>query len=130
MAAIAHPQPTDWLDRHPRPVLRLVAPPVRRRRSRAVYRRRRALALLVLVGGLVLGTLGLGGGPLTASEPAARPVLVAASNGGTYVVQPGDTLWALARRMQPTGDIRPLVHELSQARRGVPLRAGERITLP
>jgi hypothetical protein len=131
MAAIARPQPTFWIDRNPRPALRLVPPPVRRRRSEAVYRRRRAIALLVLVSGLALGALWLGGGPLTASGPAAaKPALAAASSDGTYVVQPGDTLWALVRRVQPRGDIRPIVHQLSTARQGAPLRAGERIVLP
>jgi hypothetical protein len=89
------------------------------------------LVLLVLIGVLALAVRWLGGGPLTASEPVPdRPALVAVSNGDGYVVRPGDTIWSLARRVQPEGDVRPLVHALSAARHGAPLRAGEHIILP
>jgi hypothetical protein len=131
MAAIAYPQSVPG---HERPVLRLVPPPARHRRrpGRAVYRRRRlaVLAVLAVVIGLVVGATRLGGGPLTASGPAPAPTAASDTTGGTYVVQPGDTIWALARRMQPSGDVRELVDRLAAARQGAPLRAGERIVLP
>ena len=47
-----------------------------------------------------------------------------------YVVKQGDTLWAIARRLEPDGDVRPVVHRLAATRRGAPLRVGERIALP
>lgn len=96
----------------------------------------------------------LGGGTLTASE-AASPAAAAASSvsasaassassaavpvvhlraqpvsQATYVVAEGDTLWSIARRLQPTGDIRPLVDALSTARHGRPLQVGEPIVMP
>jgi hypothetical protein len=95
----------------------------------AVYRRRRlavVLALAVLV--LTPMALWLGGGPLAASEP--RPVAPVPIVSSVYVVQPGDTLWTLARRAQPTGDLRPLVDHLAAALGGRSLRAGQRIVLP
>jgi hypothetical protein len=102
-----------------------------RRPGLAVYRRRRvAVALVLAAGVLMLALLGhwLGGGPLTAPEPRPTPpVPVVAS---VYIVQPGDTLWTLARRSQPTGDLRPLVDRLAAAQRHRPLRAGQRIILP
>ena len=129
MAAIAYPQPQQR--RRPGAPLRLVEPnrPRRRRPSRAVYRRRRLLALFVIVGAVLLARAAfgwLGGGPLTASEPTSLSPRLQAS----YVVQPGDTLWTIARQLQPQGDVRPLVTKLTAARQGAPLSAGERIALP
>jgi LysM repeat protein len=46
------------------------------------------------------------------------------------VVQPGDTLWAIARRAQPEGDLRPLVDELTRSRGNRPLQVGEEIAIP
>ena len=66
------------------------------------------------------------GGPLTAPRPASSlsgPVVL-------RTVQPGDTLWSIARSVQPDGDIRPLVDELLSARGGRPLQVGEELTVP
>ena len=112
------------------PTLRLVRPPT------AVYRRRRlfvaALALVALVAlGLVLGALG--GGPLTASEASSPDVItlpLETVSASTHVVVSGDTLWSIARHLQPEGDVRPLVDALAAARDGRPLQVGERIRLP
>jgi nucleoid-associated protein YgaU len=70
----------------------------------------------------------LGSGPLAAPEPVpTRPVPVAAVQ---YIIQPGDTLWAIARSVQPNGEIRPLVDRLSAATHRRPLQVGERIAVP
>jgi hypothetical protein len=121
--------------------------------SASVYRRRRVVALaLVIVAGLVfvLGVqpaggwvLGvLGGGPLTASEagssataavstgPAEVHVRMQPVSRATYVVAPGDTLWSIARRLQPAGDVRPVVDALAAVRHGRPLQPGEAIVMP
>jgi hypothetical protein len=45
------------------------------------------------------------------------------------VVQPGDTLWAIARRIQPTGDVRPLVDELAHRAGGAAVVSGQRLDL-
>src|SRR5436190_20043942 len=50
----------------------------------------------------------------------------------TYVVRPGDTLWAIARRLVgPSADARPVVDELARAR-GLTgaLEVGTRLVLP
>ena len=104
---------------------------VRGRRSARVYRRRRILAVVVLFAALVLARAlvgWLGSGPLSAPEPAgvsaAQPVAMRA-----YVVQPGDTLWSIARALQPTGDVRPLVQRLDAQLADAPLRPGQRLDL-
>ena len=129
MAAIAYPefQPQGPPPRH----LRLVPPPpqpLRIRRSRAgIYWRRRllvlvAVVLVVIAARAALGALG--GGPLAAPEtPAARGTAAA------YVVQPGDTYWSIARRLQPSGDVRALVDHLSSVHGAAPLQPGEQLAL-
>jgi Tfp pilus assembly protein FimV len=126
MVAITHPQPG--------PHLRLVASDevARRHQAELAALRRRAVAVglvvaLLLALGVLLGRTGHST-PIPArsgGDGAELPVATRA-----YVVQPGDTLWGIARALQPQGDLRPLVTQLARARHGVPLRVGERITLP
>jgi LysM domain len=94
-----------------------------RRPSVATFRRRRVAAAVLVVASLgMAGKAGaaLGGFPLAAPErhPAAT----------RYVVEPGDSLWSIAQRIEPDGDPRPVVDELSTARAGAPLVPGEIIT--
>lgn len=101
----------------------------------SVYRSRRIVAAALFLGILLAGswTLGaLGGGPLTASEAdsGATPLVVQPVSRTTHVVASGDTLWSIARGLQPMGDVRPLVDALAEARGGRPLQVGERIVLP
>ena len=130
MVAVAHASPAQA----PRLVVVRTAPSLSpapaRRPAAAVYRRRQAVAVLVVVtvvAGLVLAVGGLrasfGGGPLTASERPGAPAAV-------YVVQPGDTFWEIARRLDPTGDPRPLVARLVAAHGSPVLVPGERLALP
>lgn len=101
-----------------------------RRHARAVTISWAAVLVAAVV---VLGWLG--GGPLAASgpvppgaeAPSDRALWVARRS---YVVQPGDTLWAIARQVQPTGDVRPLVSRLADGRDEGPLRPGELLLLP
>ena len=148
MTAVTHSLPTGRQygpARRPAPAARsyrslpgrpAVAPTVADRPSAAQFRRRRAvasLAAVVLLGvGVVLGVPG--GVPLTPSgrAPAAGavPANAVAVAESSYVVRPGDTLWHIARALQPEGDVRPLVQRLAAARGGAPLLAGERLVLP
>jgi hypothetical protein len=143
VAVVGAPAPSSSRQGRPRPALALVdtssarparpARPARRtdlvRVSPAAYGRRRAVAAgaaLVVVAVLVLVFHGLvarvGSGALTAPD---RPGAAQA-----YVVQPGDSFWSVARRLQPHGDPRPLVSRLVAAHGGPVLHPGERIALP
>ncbi len=55
-----------------------------------------------------------------------------AETGGaaTYTVQPGDTLWTIAERVDPTADPRPLVARLAAQTGSDTVVPGERIVLP
>jgi len=145
VAAITTDIPPSW--RNPRPT-RLLAPlpdlpgtvggrvipsprltgPVRV--APAAYRLRRVVALAVVVGVLLTAWIalqvlaGAWGVPGT-SAPAstARAPL-------TIVVAPGDTFWSIAARLQPDGDLRPLVDRLVAAHGGGVLEAGERLSIP
>ena len=98
---------------------------------RATRPRRRPARLIVLaaLAGLAIIVLCLaprvgsafGSVPASAPERGPEPVV--------YVVQPGDTLWSIARRLQPTGDVRPLVHRLERANGGARLQVGDRLAL-
>lgn len=48
---------------------------------------------------------------------------------GTYVVQPGDTLWGIASTLSPDGDPRPLVDALSRQVGPTGLQPGQRLQL-
>lgn len=152
MAAVLAPIPADRSTRSPsRPALRVV-PGGRGGRSALIFRRR--LLALALVIGVIAGVAVVA--PAVASlpsrwsagaatdvvtspgegvAPVAPPVTEAARRAGvaltgsTYVVQPGDTLWAIARQLQPEGDVRPLVDELSDRLAGRVLQAGQRLNL-
>src|SRR5206468_4110059 len=119
MAAIAYPSPSR--QPAPRRHLTVVPLPVQRRQRASIYWRRRlvvlvALVLLVLAARAALGVLG--GGPLaTSGAPAAG-----GGSAATYVVQPGDTWWTIARHLQPTGDVRGLVDRLSAEHGGAVLQ--------
>lgn len=106
-------------------------------RHQTLQRRRHPVAGLLFVILLVVawlwagGVLGGPGGvaaPLTrGGSPGTGLVPVASTS---YLVQPGDTLWSMARSLQPSGDLRPLVDRLARHTAGGPLRAGQRIPLP
>lgn len=87
--------------------------------------RRVSVAAASVVVGIVLTTL-LSTRLADASAPTGANVVA----GPFVVAQPGDTLWSLAREVQPSGDVRPLVAQLARAHGGSALRAGDRIALP
>jgi len=107
----------------------------------AVYRRRRfgvalALVSIALVGYLALMGLGVvfGDGAAQAdARPSAGASAVAVASAPApstaYVVQPGDTLWSIARHLHPSGDIRSLVDELSARAGSGSLQSGQRLSL-
>jgi len=50
--------------------------------------------------------------------------------GRVVLVQPGDTLWSIARGLQPTGDVRPLIDRIAELNGGHSLIAGQTLMLP
>jgi LysM domain len=111
-----------------------VAPTVR------TLRRRRLMVLLAAVTTAVLLVLAASRAAATfrdvpASVPERRPVPALAATAARraasgYVVQPGDTLWSIARRLQPEGDVRPLVDQLVDLNGGTDLAVGQRLPIP
>lgn len=111
-------------------------PPTRLRRSPspgAVGRRRWAAGALALLSVVAAGwAFGPSGPalPLGGAGPADAPARLEPVAARAYVVQAGDSLWAIGRSLQPDGDVRPLVARMLALRNGRPLRVGERIVLP
>ncbi len=141
MAAIAIPLHQPVRVRRQRaavPTAPSAATTPRREVSDATYRRRQlvafAISILLVIAVLVAAKAamgGLGAEPLTGPESAGGSTSVLQPIArSVYVVQPGDTLWEIARALQPKGDVRPLVGKLAQQRGGAPLQVGERIVLP
>lgn len=139
------PMVTEWA---PRPVRLHVVHGGPALVDEVVYRRRRiaaAVLSVVLVAAFAfavrVGVAVLGGDPASAPEPRlsllAEPVDAPGTfggqtlvPGGVYVVQPGDTFWALARALQPEGDVSSLVRRLVRANGGPELAVGDRVVLP
>ena len=59
---------------------------------------------------------------LTVMESAASESL---NSGSSVIVKPGDSLWSIARQLQPAGDIRPLVDRIAKINNGHSLIAGQ-----
>ena len=98
-----------------------------------MYRRRRLALAVIAVAALTLA-LALGrpdqvppgeANPWPSTGAASLP----AELPGVYVVQPGDTLWDIARALAPGEDPRALVHELAEAAGGASLEPGRQIVI-
>jgi len=119
-----------------RPHLRIVESPSA---TAATYLRRRIVAGVVVLA-LLLGSV-LAARAIVAAVvpevPTTSPTVVESAAGvqiaapvGVVIVQPGDTLWSIARALQPTGDVRPLVQRLAELNGGAALTVGQAIRLP
>lgn len=136
MVAIPVPREPEWEVYAPAPRterLRVVdRPPSRRPRlTRGDRVRRRRLTVLIATAVLVIGVGAAAEALATDGQPPSQvPVQpVSSTEEGVYVVQPGDTLWSIARRLAPDADPRPLVEELRSRRGSVELQVGDRIEL-
>lgn len=92
-----------------------------RRSMRLVHLRRRA----VTAGLLVLGLSSVGYGFADAGPSTSGPV----RGGAVHVVRSGETLWGIARTVQPHGDVRPLVDRLARQLPGDTLEPGTRLVV-
>lgn len=101
-------------------------------RRRAVYLRRRLLAVVLLA---VLGYAGVQLGTATlhvlfeAEAPAGHASGLQLS-GGRYVVQPGDTMWDIARGLGSGDDVRAVVDRLVAMNGAATVRVGQEIRIP
>jgi nucleoid-associated protein YgaU len=95
----------------------------------AVYRRRRLGALLVAVSLVAVAYLAVVGVRAAGGQVAPRPSAPVAATGHVYVVQPGDTLWSIARSLHPHGDIRPVVDRLERRLGTATLQPGQRVSV-
>ena len=99
----------------------------------SVYRRRRAVAVTVAAA-LVTMVLVVGRPervPVGEANPwpSTGAVSLSTELPGVYVVQPGDTLWDIARALAPGEDPRALVHDLAGTAGGAALEPGQRIVI-
>lgn len=93
-----------------------------------MYRRRRlgvAVAALGLLAVAIFGLIGIFGGSARADENT--PDRVSAPR--VVIAQSGDTLWAIARRIAPVGNITELVDQLVLMN-GAEIAAGQEVRLP
>lgn len=102
----------------------------RRRRLQRARRRRLVLAFSTCAAlvALALPWGGAGGHPLATPGPVLAGA--AAAPGALYVVQPGDTMWSIAQRLDPAADPRVVVAQLETQVGSDTLQPGERIHLP
>ncbi|MXW74840.1 MAG: LysM peptidoglycan-binding domain-containing protein [Acidimicrobiaceae bacterium] len=89
-----------------------------------VYRRRRLLVLAVVLSLLVgLWSFGRSAQSATTADPRSPDAIV-------VVVQPGDTLWAIASWLDPGADPRSLVEALSGIAGSDTLQPGQQLIIP
>jgi nucleoid-associated protein YgaU len=101
---------------------------------------RRGRVVVVLLVALVLAALSLGlalassqASASTGSAAGARAASAAlAGSSETVVVQPGDTLWSIARQVAPNADPRGVVDAIIAANHlaGASVQAGQQLVLP
>ena len=139
---------SGYVDDHQGPQLRLIAEvpghqmvnmEVRSDRcSPTTYWRRRLACLTLFIGAVWLMVSAAGSllGSAEIEQPFAAQTVFESAAGETLVtgqlviVKPGDTLWSIARQLQPTGDLRPLVDRIAKMNNGHSLIAGQGLLLP
>jgi len=98
--------------------------------SAATYRRRRLVAVVLAAGLAALALIGLRGGVATVTPRAVAPSAPVIAPRAVATVRPGDTLWSIARRLEPVGDVRVLVDRLVGANGVGVLQPGELVVIP
>jgi nucleoid-associated protein YgaU len=93
------------------------------------------VALVLSVGSVAQRGLADRGGEPASVSTVGRPTngLDGASGAGyvaTYVVRPGDTLWAIAERVYPSADVAAIVDALVSLNGGAAIQAGQTLNLP
>ena len=124
-----------------RPVL-VVLPPVTRTAARTYLRRRLAVlaaALSLVAVPVLIATQGTSPHTEVDLAPASAPVVQDPAAYGAagqsvppravYVVQPGDTVWSIARELDPSGDPRAMVDRIVDLNGSAALQPGQRLRL-
>jgi len=90
-------------------------------------RRGRALVVLLFVA-VLLGAFSLGRTASQASDPTSAPVATVQH----ATVQPGDSLWSVARRVAPQNDPREVVEQIRRLNdlTSADIHVGQRLLLP
>lgn len=89
------------------------------------------VAAIVAFAVLLVLSLAIGNGALAGLAPGPSAGAAAPSGGApTIEVRSGDTLWLIARRIQPTGEVRALVDQLVALNGTAPLQPGQQLVLP
>lgn len=109
--------------------------PTRRPLDReARFRRRRMVALLVVIGLVFVAVAGV---RLMAdavqhnliADSATSVAILESSTQTIHVVQPGDTLYGIAREVSPGGDVEAVVTHLADLNGGAEIAVGQRLHL-
>jgi LysM repeat protein len=90
------------------------------------------VAAIVAFAVLLVLSLAIGNGALAGLAPGPSAGAAAAPSAGapTIEVGAGDTMWSIARRIQPTGEVRALVDQLVALNGTAPLQPGQQLVLP
>ncbi|HLX86955.1 MAG TPA: LysM peptidoglycan-binding domain-containing protein [Acidimicrobiales bacterium] len=123
--------PVSDTQRHRAPIATRCPSEVRVKEIAARARRRRIVlgaAVVTILVALALPWGGFGGHTLAPSGPVLAGATV--SHDGIYVVQPGDTMWSIAQRLDPGADPRVVVADLEAQVGSDTLVAGQRLRLP
>ncbi len=99
-------------------------------RPSVAVRRRRFLLGTVAAGLLVALALLWSGTGGSLATPGSALAGESVAHGASYVVRPGDTLWSIAVRLDPSGDPRPVVAKLEAEVGGDTVVPGEQLVLP
>lgn len=99
-------------------------------RTAALRRRHVLLAMVAIALLLALASPWSGRGQTGLTAPGPTAAGTTLSPHSTYTVQPGDTLWSIAERLDPQGDPRPTMTTLSRQVGSDTVRPGERLVLP
>jgi len=111
---------------------RPAAAPVRTR-SRLTRRGRIVVATLIAAGGVLVAALAwLAGTARAEAAGGGAPAGAVYHSLRSVVVQPGESLWAIAEQADPAGDPRSVMQEIIDinALRGTSVQPGQRLWLP
>lgn len=79
--------------------------------------------------GQITGLVGDTAGARSASAGASVGHAESSDDAEYMIVQPGDTLWSIARQLRPDGDLRPVVDSLVERAGGTGIEVGQRLRI-